>query len=580
MATVQEMIEQATGHIQQGNPGSAEQNCAAVLAVCHDDPNAWHLRGVAAHLQGRNFDALAWLERAVRLRPDQALFRYNLGVVEQALGEYDAARESYRRVLALDPGSTSAASNLIAVLTRQGRLSECLTLAEQLVAREACGRHLSQLGNVRKMLGDVQESVEAYTRAVKVEPDNPALQSALLFARQYDPGIDDDDLSAKHRQWAGRFESPVNVSAMDHRPRAKPLRIGFVSPDLGNHPVGIFLAPLLERLDRRRFVPCFYSDRSGQDEFNRRLRAGAALWRDTKSLSHDELFHRIQADGIDIAIDLAGHTDDNRLPVFARRAAPVQISWAGYVGTTGLANMDFLLCDRFHVPPELESLHAERPLRMPHGYVCYEPPGYAPEVNRTPSAETGHVTFGCLNNPCKVNHQTVALFSAVMQRVPGSKLLFKYRGFDDPLVQKQLIASFGAQGIDADRLLFRGGTTHGDHLATFHETDISLDPTPYSGGLTTCESIWMGVPVVTCPRRRFASRHSLSHLTNAGVTGTVASSHEHFVDIAVELATDVEKLSELRRVLRPTMAASPLCDADQFTRDFQQAMETAIGQPQ
>jgi len=579
MPTVQEVLEQAAGNLQQGNHRLAEENCVAVLAVCHAEPEAWHLRGVAAHLQGRNFDAVAWLERAVRLKPDAPMYHYNLGVVQQALGEQAAAEATYRRVLELDQSSTSASVNLVSVLNKLGQFSDSVSLCEQLVTVEPTARHFARLGNACKMLGDIPRSMTAYERAADLAPNDAAIHSELVFARQYDPAIDDDALFAEHRKWATRFGIPASDSLF-RQPRSivrescEPLRIGFVSPDLGNHPVGIFLTPLLERIDRNRFTPYCYSDRNGQDEFNQRLRTSTAFWRDTKHLSHDQLAEQILADEIDIAFDLAGHTDDNRMPVFARRVAPVQISWAGYVGSTGLDTIDWLLCDRFHVPEELESLQCERPLRMPHGYICYQPPEYAPDPGPPPSTQTGHVTFGCLNNPCKINDETVRLFAATLQRVPDSRLIFKYKGFDDPGVRDRFSAKFGEQGIVANRLDFRGGTTHGEHLQTFCEIDISLDPTPYSGGLTTCESLWMGVPVVTCPRDRFASRHSLSHSTNAGLTETIAASFEDFVEIAASLATIPERLSEVRANLRPTMAASPLCNLDGFATAFQEALES------
>lgn len=579
MPTVQEVLERAAENLRQGNHHLAEENCVAVLAVCHGEPEAWHLRGVAAHLQGRNYDAVAWLERAVRLKSDAPMYHYNLGVVQQALGEQSAAEATYRRVLELDQSSTSASVNLVTVLNKLGRFSDSVTLCEKLVAAEPTARHFARLGNAYKMLGDIKPSISAYERAAELAPDDAAIHSELVFARQYDPVIDDEALFAEHRNRASRFEmvgstgqaaEPCSVS----RASGEPLRVGFVSPDLGNHPVGIFLTPLLERLDRNHFTPYCYSDRTGQDEFNQRLRANTAFWRDTKHVSYDQLAEQILADEIDIAFDLAGHTDDNRMPVFARRVAPIQISWAGYVGSTGLDTMDWLLCDRFHVPEELEQLHCERPLRMPHGYICYQPPEYAPEPGLPPSMQTGRVTFGCLNNPCKVNDETVRLFAAVLQRVPDSRLIFKYKGFDDPGVRDRFIAKFGEHGIAADRLDFRGGTTHGEHLQTFCEIDISLDPTPYSGGLTTCESLWMGVPVVTCPRGRFASRHSLSHSTNAGFTEAIASNFDEFVEIAVSLAEETNRLAEIRVNLRPTMAISPLCDLDGFASAFQEVLES------
>lgn len=572
MPTILEAIELAKQALQAGEFGQLEQLCAAILAADHLQPEAWHLRGVAAHIQGQNYDGHLFVQRAVDLQSDIASYHYNLGVIQQTLSDEESAEASYRRTLELDPQFRSAASNLGLMLKRHGRFSENVALFRDLAETTNEPHYLAVLGNAWKMEGDIEASVDAYRRAIEAEPNDSRIHSELLFALQYDPRIDDEELVRQHSLWNDQHGVDAKENSPDLRRSVKPgsaIRVGFVSPDLGNHPVGVFLAPIFERLNRELIRPICYSDRIDRDEYNGRLRNAVEQWRDTKSQSDEQMFDQIQSDQIDVLIDLAGHTDGNRLRVFARRAAPIQITWAGYVGTTGVPAIDYLLCDAFHIPPELESHCCETPLRMPHGYICYAPPEYAPDPGPPPSSVVGHVTFGSLNNPSKINDEVARVWSEILKRVPDSKLLLKYKGFDDAGVQDVIHDRFSRQGIVPDRITMLGGTNHVEHLSVCRDIDIALDTFPYSGGLTTCEAIWMGLPVVTCPSARFASRHSLSHLRNSGYDEAIAGDLDEYVEIAVSLAGDASRLAGLRNDLRERMAGSPLCDIDRFVRDFE-----------
>jgi predicted O-linked N-acetylglucosamine transferase (SPINDLY family) len=289
-------------------------------------------------------------------------------------------------------------------------------------------------------------------------------------------------------------------------------------------------------------------------------------------LNHEQLAAQIRADRIDILFDLAGHTAGNRLLVFARKPAPIQVTWAGYVGTTGLAAMDYILADRYEIPPQSEMYYCERVLRMPDGYVCYDPPAYAPPVSPLPAQEKGYVTFAAFHNPAKITPQVVEVWAQVLNRLPRARLVLKYLGMDDPSVVGRLADLFAGQGIDKARLEFLGYSPHGEALAQYQRIDVALDTFPYNGGLTTCEAIWMGVPVVTCPGETFASRHSLSHLSNVGLTETIAGDLEEYVELAATLAGDLRRLAALRAGLRDRMASSPLCDGKRFAENFAEVL--------
>jgi len=393
----------------------------------------------------------------------------------------------------------------------------------------------------------------------------------------YDEGVTLEDLAAAHtaygRQWATlRAGWPKHENSRELERR---LRLGFVSPDLGRHPVGCFLLPVLENLDASQCQVHCYSDRETADEVTARLRAATAVWRDTAALSHTALANQILTDQIDVLFDLAGHTSRNRLPMFARRPAPVQISWLGYVGTTGLDAMDYLLADRYHVPAAVEKYYVERVLRLPDSYACFAPPTETPLPGPLPASQSGRLTFASFNNPDKITRSVVALWAEILRRLPQSRLMLRYIGLDRPGTRAPLDQAFAEHGVAAERVDCFGASPHGDLLAAYQQVDVALDPFPYSGGLTTCEALWMGVPVVTCPGATFAGRHALSYLSTVGLTETIAADHAQYVALATALATDLPRLATLRSTLRDRVAASPLCDGPQFAQNFTNLLREA-----
>ena len=305
-----------------------------------------------------------------------------------------------------------------------------------------------------------------------------------------------------------------------------------------------------------------------KDILTHRIQAAATQWRDVIALKDEQLAEQIRADRIDILFDLAGHTGSNRLLVFARKPAPIQITWIGYEGTTGLTAMDYLLADRYMVPEESQRYYRERVLRMPDGYLCYDPPHSAPPVGPPPSVTKGFTTFGSFNNLAKITPEVVATWAKILHRLPTARLIVKYRGLGDPSVQRRYLDLFAAHEIGPQRLELQPWTSYEDYLATYHQVDLVLDPFPFSGSTTACEAMWMGVPVVTCPFETFASRHSFSHLSNLGLTETIAHDLDRYVDLAISLAGDLPRLAALRAGLRERMAASPLCDGKRFANNL------------
>ena len=351
----------------------------------------------------------------------------------------------------------------------------------------------------------------------------------------------------------------------------KRLKVGYVGGDFCAHPVGMFFTAFFRHHDKNAVETFVYMTGADTDHVTESLRGQADHWRDAALLDDAAFAEAARADGIDILVDTAGHTAMNRLRAFARRCAPVQATGFGVMGTTGLDGMDYFLADRFEIPPGHEKFYSESVVRLPGDNVCFAPPDYAPAVAPLPARERGFVAFGCFNAAGKISPEAIALWSRALVLAPGSRMLLKNFGLGVPECRERFIRLFSGHGIGADRLILEGPATHAELLAAYGRVDIALDPIPYSGGLTTLESLWMGVPVVTLPGETFASRHSASHLANAGYPELIAKDAGDYVAIALKLASDLDGLANLRARLRPKMAASPVCDGARYARGLEAA---------
>jgi predicted O-linked N-acetylglucosamine transferase (SPINDLY family) len=556
----------------QGNLQEAVASYRRALELKPDYAEAYHNLGNTLRDLGRLDEALACHQRAVHLAPRLPEAHFNLGNVLADQGKRDEAAASYRRALELKPNYAEACHNLGTVLQDQGKLDEARAWYERdLHLRPHRHQAHFSLGNVSLDQGLLDEAVACYERAMQLKPDSAEIHSSLLATLQYRAGVTARELIDAHAQYQRVHAAPLRTTWKPHENSRDPqrvLRLGFVSPDFGQHPVGYFLIRPLEHLDRRQCEVFCYSNRLSSDAMTARFKAAATQWRDVAGSSDEQLAGQVRADGIDLLFDLAGHTAKNRLLVFARKPAPVQVTWLGYAGTTGLEAIDYLVADRWEVPEASEPNYCEKVLRLPDGYVCYEPPPYAPETSPLPAIGQGYVTFGSFNNPSKITPPLIGLWTQILRRVPKARLILNYSGLDDLAVTRRYRTTFAAGGIEADRVELSGWVPHQELLGEYRWVDIALDSFPYSGGLTTCEALWMGVPVVTCPGETFASRHSLSHLSTVGLTETVAKTPQQYVDLAVALANDLPRLALMRTRLRPQMAASPLCDGRRFAENL------------
>ena len=374
------------------------------------------------------------------------------------------------------------------------------------------------------------------------------------------------DVFAEHRRWHAQHAAPLAAGTppppLTFAPGARRLRLGYVSPDFNHHAVACFIEPVLAAHDRTRVEVFCYAAVRAPDRITARLRRLAEHWRDIAPLDDAAAAALIRADRPDLLVDLAGHTAHHRLGVFARRPAPVQATWLGYPNTTGLDAIGYRLTDAVADPPgQTEAFHSEKLVRLPATFSCYGPDADAPPVNDLPAARAGAVTFGSLNNFAKITPAVIALWSRLLRELPGSRLVLKSRGLGDAAVAARIRDAFAVHGIEPARLTLDGAELSvAAHLSLYHGIDIGLDPFPYNGTTTTCEALWMGVPVVTVTGANHVARVGASLLTHCGLTELVASDEAGYIAAAVALAGDPDRMTTLRRTMRDRLNAAPLTD--------------------
>jgi len=596
----------ATALDSTGRPDDAiEQYRAAATRDPKDIAALQHL-GVALARRGRLAEAEPCFREISLRRPSQADAHANLGNALLGLGRLDEAETALREAVRLSPRSAGALADLAGALHGLGRLDAAAAAAQDAVRldaqlpaahhvlgniRAAQGRmsdaanHYGEalrldpaavttehnLGNALSGFGRIEEADRCYRRALQAEPGFALAHSSLLLNLNYLPDRSADLLAAEHRRWDELHGRTIRSARHDNdRSADRPLRVGYVSGDFRQHPVGQFFEPLLDRHDRTQIESFCYAKVGRPDELTSRLQARADHWISISALDEAAAAERIRADRIDLLIDLAGHTNGGQMLLFARRPAPVQISWLGYPHWTGLDAIDYRLSDRIADPPDQGA--TERIEYLDGGFLCYRPPLDAAAVTPPPARSKGRVTFGSFNNLAKLNDGILARWAAILHAVPDSSLLLKAKPLVELPVQDRYRSIFARLGIGPERLDLRAATLSPvDHLALYGEIDIALDPEPYNGTTTSCEALWMGVPVITLAGTRHASRVGASLLTDLHLTELIAADADAYVGLAAALALDIDRLEELRAGMRARMRASSLMDAERFARSMEAA---------
>lgn len=524
---------------------------------------------------GRFQDAENDCRAALAIDGAQLVALGNLAVVQADTGRIEEAVATYRQVLELDPENALAYNNLGNALQEMGRIGEAVeSYRRALAILPKQAPFEVNLANALQTLGRLDEADAAYRRAIQVMPDLATAHSNRLFGLNYHPDLSAEEIFAGYRDWDERFAKPLLPAAPNFGGDADPdrrLRVGYVSPDFRWHACRFFIEPLLRAHDRDAVEVFAYAEVRAADEVTDRMRGAVDHWCETVGMSDEALAERIRQDRIDVLVDLAGHTRGNRLMVFARKPAPVQVSWLGYAYTTGLSAIDYFLADPVFVPEGADHLFSEAVHRLPHATFCYRPPEEAPEVGALPALENGHLTFGYFSRAIRINHRVVDAWARLLKDIPDARLMLNGRPYLDDSVRTSLRDAFGAEGVDPDRLMM---TFKSPPWESYGQIDIALDPFPHNAGTTTFESLWMGVPVLTLAGRPSVGRFGASILDRVGLQDWIAEDAAGYVGRAVEAANDIEGLAKLRGEIRGRFQASTLMDEPGFARDIEAAYRT------
>jgi protein O-GlcNAc transferase len=550
------------------------------LALQPDFAGAHSNLGSALLAQGRLEPALACFKKAVALNPNSAEAHSDLGSFFGNCGQLDQALASYRRALALKPDFADVHHNIGSVHKERGHFDDALPSYQRAITlRPDFADAHNNLGRLFVERGELEEALACYRRALALAPARSAFHSNIIFTLQYREGDNADAIDAELRRWNhdhGRPLAGLTEPYANDRSPGRPLRIGYVSHDFRLHAVAFFLLPLLESHDRANVHVTCYSTNFRSDDVTTRIRSCAAEWHSLVGVTCEQAARRIRADRIDILIDLSGHTAGDWLPLFAQKPAPVQVSYLGYPGTTGLAAIDFRLTDEWVDPLGANAeYYSEQLVRLPGTAWCFTPLSGSPPVSALPATHHGHVTFGCFNNFIKITDAMQQVWSRILLRVPGSRLALKNQAVSTPSIAQRIRMQFATLGISGERLvLVPHQTSTVDHLRCFDRVDLALDTFPYHGTTTTCEALWMGVPVITLAGHRHVSRVGASLLTSVGLTEFVTHNPDAYVEAAVVAARDLPRLAALRAGLRERMQRSPLMDGPRLARGIEAAYRT------
>lgn len=537
------------------------------------DDYAWTMLGIIHGVFNELDVAESSLQKAAQLNARSFEAFYNLGRTQYGKGKLEMAIASYQKALRLKPDHIDTLVGLGLSYAGMEQWTEAQQFYQQaLLINPRHAAALDNLANALRSQGSPEAAIPYYRQACAANP-RPATYSNLLLCLHYPSAYDPLEVYQEHRAWGELQSRGCSVPIFhqtDHNPERK-LRIGYVTPDLRSHSVAYFIEPLLKNHNRSRYEIFCYLELGEADDMTRRLLEFAGTVRNTSGATDDKVAAMVREDRIDILVDLAGHTNNNRLPVFSRKPAPIQITYLGYPNTTGLPMMDYRLTDEWADPPGMsEHLHTEKLLRLEKGFLCFTPPTESSDITPLPSIERGYVTFGSFNALPKITAEMLAAWARILLRVPDSRLLIKNAQLTDPVLQERLRDHFVRLGVNHERVEILGRTSKEEHMAAFANVDIALDTFPYHGTTTTCDTLWMGVPVIILAGTSHVSRVGVSLLSRIGLDEHIAYSVDEYVERAIRLANSAEELSGLRQNLRTMFVDSGLCDGVTFAQTVEQ----------
>ena len=570
-------LRAASAHLHAGRLRDAEALCRAALNTTPGNPDALNLLGLVATRAGNPKAAAQLFAQALIRAPHHVAALFNLGNALQAQGLLQAAIESYDKALVLAPAHTDALNNKGGALQYLGQLDEAIeSYRRALAVNPKSVAALNNLAGALQLQGEFAESVDAYHAALALNPDYDEAHSSLLMALSIWPACTPEQYLAQAKQYGAK----VGARARPHSrwPAAlawregDPLRVGMVSGDLRTNPVGYFLEAVLEHINPARLQLVAYTTTRREDALTTRIKPKFTAWHSIAGLGDEAAAGKIHQDQMHILIDLAGHTVNNRLPLFAWKPAPVQLSWLGYFASTGVGAIDYLLADRASIADAEPAPFTEQVWTLPDTRLCFTPPAGAPDVAPMPALHNGYITFGCFQRLAKLNDEVLRLWGRVMHALPDSRLRLQMIEMRWPAAREKLLKRLARAGIAPERATIHPEAPRDAYLAAHTEVDLILDTFPFPGGTTTCEALWMGVPTLTLRGASLLARQGASLLGCAGLHGWIAEDKNDYVARATAHATDIAMLAALRAGLRAQTRQSPLCDAARFTSNLQVAL--------
>ena len=558
----------------QGKLNEAEVSYRQAIVLKPNYAEAHSNLGVTLEAQGKLKESEASLRQAIALKPNYAEGHNNLGNILKEQGKLDESEASLRQAIELKPDFAEAHNNLGVTLKAQGKLNEAEVSCRQAIKlKPDYAKAYNHLGVILQKLGRLNEAEASYRQAMKLKPDYAEAHSNLLFL--YSGFMyESSHYLKKAREYGQQIAKSVvsKYSTWLCVGNTKILRVGMVSGDLKNHPVGYFLEEFLNQLDEFDFELYAYTTQSNEDDLTLRIKPGFTRWKSLVGISDVDAADHIYNDGIHILIDLSGHTAQNRLPIFAWKPAPVQISWLGYFASTGVAEIDYILGDPYVTPTEEANHFSEKIWQLPESYICFTEPEVDIDVVSLPALDKKKVTFGCFNKIARITDPVVRVWSEILHAVPTAVLFLKDKNFEVESIRESFYDRFKVNGIQKDRLILEGQSPRSKYLAAYNRVDIALSPFPYGGGTTSAEGLWMGVPVITMQGNHFLSHLGESIANNTGLSDWIAVDEEDYVAKAIAFSTDLEGLEKLRSRLRAQVLSRPLFDAEGFANHFKNAL--------
>ena len=544
------------------------------ILIQPNHPQSHSNLGAAYKELGKTEKAMSYYQKAISIKPDYADAHNNLGISFNELNEIQKAITCYQKAINIQPDYADAYYNLGNALHKLNKHQEAIISYEKVIQiNPNYAAAYYNLGNVLSILGEFQKAISCYQKAIDSKKNYALAYNNMLFTLLYLEGADHKFCLSRAKGFRSSLK-PINDDLLikyQFNTKPKKLRIGFVSGDLREHPVGFFLLGTLNYLKNENLELIAYSNSQIKDSINIKLKSYFTNWREIESQSNMDVINTIRKDGIHILIDLSGHSDKNRLPIFINRPAPIQASWISYPGTTGIPEIDYMIGDRF-VIPENESGHfTEKIFRLPNMWVCFTPPDFNIDISEPPVIKNGYVTFGSFNHLSKINKKVIFLWAKVLKSIPKSKLFLKTKQLNDSYLKEKIISEFKGNGIDLNSIILEGSSPRNKLLNSYNKIDIALDPFPYSGGVTSLEAIWMGVPVLTKKGSRFVSHTTESINHNLGMPDWVADNENEYVKKAIKFSSNLQFLIEINKNLRQKAIKSPLFNSPLFAKQLNNA---------